>query len=99
MIGRMLFLEGMPKVSTLNQIMIGSSVDKQLEHDHRAEESAIQAYNNAIILAGEVKDYATRNVLQQILNNEDTLMDGIKELQDQIQQMSLQIFFTTRVNE
>jgi bacterioferritin len=96
-IGRILFLEGTPTVSTLNKIMIGDKVDKQLVNDHIAEEGAIKAYNEAIILAGEVKDFATRDFLQQILNDEDAHMDGIEELQSQIEQMSLQVFLTTQV--
>jgi bacterioferritin len=99
LIGRILFLEGSPTVSNLNKIMIGKTVDKQLENDHAAEEDAIKAYNDAIILAGEVKDYATRDILQQILNDEDSHMDEIEELQDQIKQMSIQIFLTTQVRE
>ncbi len=99
LIGRILFLEGTPTVSSLNKIMIGDKVDKQLANDHAAEEGAIKAYNDAIILAGEVKDFATRDFLQQILNDEDAHMDGIEELQSQIEQMSLQVFLTTQVKE
>ncbi len=99
LIGRILFLEGTPTVSSLNKIMIGDKVDKQLVNDHIAEEGAIKAYNEAIILAGEVKDFATRDFLQQILNDEDAHMDGIEELQSQIEQMSLQVFLTTQVKE
>ncbi len=99
LIGRILFLEGTPSVSSLNKIMIGDKVDKQLANDHVAEEGAIKAYNEAIILAGEVKDFATRDFLQQILNDEDAHMDGIEELQSQIEQMTLQVFLTTQVKE
>lgn len=99
LIGRILFLEGTPTVSTLNKIMIGATVDKQLANDHTAEEGAIKAYNDAIVLAGEVKDYATRDLLQQILNDEDAHMDGIEGLQSQIEQMSMQVFLTTQVKE
>ncbi|MBN2535395.1 MAG: bacterioferritin [Spirochaetales bacterium] len=99
LIGRILFLGGTPTVTTLNKIMIGSDVEKQLENDHLAEEDAINAYNDAIILAGEVKDYATRDILQQILNEEDDHIDVIEQLQDQVEQMSLQIFLTTQVKE
>ena len=99
LIGRILFLEGLPTVSTLNKIMIGDTVTKQLANDHDAEDGTIKAYNEAIILAGEVKDYATRDVLQKILNDEDSHMDGIEELQSQIGQMSLQVFLTTQVKE
>jgi bacterioferritin len=99
LIGRILFLEGLPVVSTLNKITIGADVPKQLENDRKAEIGAIKAYNDAIILAGEVKDYATRDFLQQILNDEDDHMDGIEALQSQIEQMTLQVFLTTQVKE
>jgi bacterioferritin len=58
LIGRMLFLEGLPIVSTLKEIRIGSDITKQLANDHAAEEGAITAYNAAIKLAGEVRSCA-----------------------------------------
>ncbi|HOX31178.1 MAG TPA: bacterioferritin [Spirochaetales bacterium] len=97
LIGRILFLEGLPIVSELKKIHIGATVDKQLASDHVAEEGAIKAYNEAIVLAGEVKDFATRDFLQAILNDEDAHMDGIEALQSQIEQMSMQVFLTTQV--
>jgi bacterioferritin len=97
LIGRILFLEGLPTVSTLNKITIGATVDKQLANDRAAEEGAIKAYNEAIALAGEIKDAATRDFLQGILNDEDAHMDGIESLQAQIEQMTLQTFLTTQV--
>jgi len=97
LIGRILFLEGLPIVSELKKLFIGSDVPKMFVFDHKAEEDAIKAYNEAIILAGTVKDYATRDLLQTILNEEDAHMDAIEEVQDQIGQMSLQIFLTTQV--
>lgn len=99
LIGRILFLEGLPIVTNLKKILIGVDVPKQLANDHAAEEDAIKAYNNAIALAGNVKDFATREVLEKILNDEDMHIDAIEELQDQINQMSLQIFLTTQVKE
>jgi bacterioferritin len=97
LIGRILFLEGLPVVSNLKKISIGAMVDAQLNNDHSSEEEAIKSYNDAIILAGDVKDYATRDVLQGILNDEDKHIDGIEELQDQINQMTLPVFLTTQV--
>lgn len=96
LIGRILFLEGTPVVSNLKKISIGVDVPKQLANDHQAEFDAIKAYNEAIVLAGEVRDYATREVLEEILEDEDDHIDGIEELQDQIGQMSLQIFLSTQ---
>lgn len=97
LIGRILFLEGLPIVSNLKEMHIGSEIPKQLENDRAAEEGAIAAYNAAIKLAGEVNDFATREILEQILNDEDRHMDGIEELLDQISHMTLPIFLTTKV--
>ncbi len=97
LIGRILFLEGVPVVSSLKGIFIGSDVPKQLANDHQAESGAITAYNEAIKLAGDVNDYATREVLESILADEDKHIDDIEALQDQISHMTLQIFLTTQV--
>ena len=98
LIGRILFLGGTPIVSELNNIHIGKDVPKQVEYDRAAEEGAIKAYNDAIALAEEVRDNATKDILIQILNDEDRHMDELEELLDQIEQMTLPIFLTTQVD-
>jgi bacterioferritin len=97
LIARILFLEGTPTVSKLGKMMIGADVPKQLAGDHALELGAIKAYNSAIVLAGEVGDFATREILEHILQEEDAHIDGIEELQDQIGHMTLPIFLTTQV--
>lgn len=98
LIGRILFLEGTPVVSKLGKIEIGEDVPKQLASDHKAEMGAIKAYNEVIILAGEVGDFATRELLENILLDEDRHIDEIEELQSQIEQMTLSIFLTTQTS-
>jgi len=97
LIGRVLFLEGLPIVSDLKKIYVGADIPKMFVNDHNAEAGAIKAYNEAIVLAGALKDYATREILEGILKDEDAHIDGIEEIQDQIGQMGLQIFLTTKV--
>ena len=97
LIGRIIFLEGIPIVSELNPIHIGAEVPEQLENDHTAELGAIKAYNDAIQLAGEISDFATREILESILNDEDAHIDGIEELRSQISHMTLPVFLTTQV--
>jgi bacterioferritin len=97
LIGRIIFLDGAPVVSDLKKIYIGADVTKQFANDHKAEEGAIKAYNDAIVLAGEVGDFATREILESILNDEDRHIDDIETIQSQIEQMSLPIFLTTQV--
>lgn len=96
LIGRILFLEGTPIVSKLNGINIGGTVPDQISNDHKLELETVRLYNKAIVLAGEVLDYATRDMLLTILKDEDQHVDEIEELQDQIEQMSLLIFLSTQ---
>jgi bacterioferritin len=97
LIARILFLEGIPLVSKLNKISIGSDVPKMYVSDHNAEEGAIKSYNSAIILCGEAKDFATRDLLQSILNDEDAHIDVIEAIQDEIGQMGVQVFLSTQL--
>jgi len=97
LIGRILFLEGVPVVSEYRKLLIGAEVPKMLANDHAAEDGAVVSYNKAIVLAGKVADYATREILENILKDEDGHIDGIEALQDQIKHMSLPIFLTTQV--
>lgn len=97
LIGRILYLEGIPMVTNLNKVSIGSDVEKQLFNDQAAELGAIKMYNEAIALAGDLKDLATADLLQQILNDEDAHMVAIEALRAQIKQMGLQVFLTTQV--
>ncbi len=97
LIGRILFLEGTPIVSDLKKLHIGAEVPKQVDNDHASELDAIKAYNDAIALAGEVRDYATRELLEKILADEDKHLDQLEELHSQIEQMTLPIFLTTQM--
>jgi bacterioferritin len=98
LITRILFLDGLPIVSKLNTIHIGSDVPKMFQYDHDAEMVAIAGYNAAIKLAGDVKDFATREILEHILNDEDAHIDAIEENQDQISQMTIGIYLSTKID-
>jgi bacterioferritin len=99
LIARIIFLEGTPTVNKLGKMAIGKDVALQLAGDHGLEMGAIKAYNDAIKLAGDVGDFATREILEHILQDEDAHIDGIEELQDQISHMTLPIFLTTQVGK
>ena len=97
LIGRVLFLEGTPVVTNLLAIRIGAEVPAQLEHDHAAEERAIKGYNAAIVVAGEAADFATRELFEEILKDEDRHIDRIESMQDQVRQMAIGVFLGTQV--
>jgi bacterioferritin len=97
LIARILFLEGVPIVNELRKMHIGADVPKMFASDHVLESDAIKAYNSAIVLCGDVRDYATREILEGILNDEDRHIDGIEEIQDEIGQMGIQVFLSTQL--
>jgi bacterioferritin len=92
LIGRIVFLEGKPIVSQLNKIHIGEDVEKQLKSDWEAESGAIKMYNDSIRLAVELGDNGSRDLLEEILEDEENHIDWIEAQLDQIDQMGLQVY-------
>jgi bacterioferritin len=98
LIGRILFLEGRPIVSELNQISIGPEVEAQFKNDWAAEEGAIRAYNNGIRLATEVGDNGTRELLESILKDEEVHIDWIEAQLDQMEQMGTRNYLVEQID-
>jgi bacterioferritin len=92
LIERILFLEGAPIVGELNKIHIGADVPQQCANDLASEMTAVAGYNSAVKLATEVGDNATREILEEILKDEDGHVNEIEEQLDQIKQMGVQRF-------
>jgi bacterioferritin len=99
LIARIIFLEGSPTVSRLNEVHIGQDVAAQLQHDLASEMQAVKAYNEGIHLADEVGDAATRTLLEGILKEEDEHVDWLEEQLDQVAQMGLPMYLSTQTQE
>jgi len=99
LIERILFLEGIPVVSKLNPIRIGTDIPKQFAHDLASEMMAVKNYNMAIKVAMAAGDNATKEILESILMDEDGHVDQIEEKLDQVKQMGLQNFLTVQTGE
>jgi bacterioferritin len=97
LIGRILFLEGIPVVSVLKKIHIGADVEKQFKNDCKAELDAIKAYNDAIKQASELGDNGTRDFLQSILNDEEDHLDWLETQLEQIKQIGLQNYLVEQM--
>ncbi|KAF0108210.1 MAG: bacterioferritin [Chloroflexi bacterium] len=96
-IDRILFLEGMPIVSELKKITIGADVLAQLKNDHAAEEGAIKSYNAAIKICTEMADNGTREILEDILGDEEAHIDWLEAQMDQIAQMGIQNYLVEQL--
>jgi bacterioferritin len=98
-IERILFLEGAPTVSKLNQISIGLEVPMMLQLDHAAEILAIQNYNASIFQARQLGDNATAALFECILADEESHIDWIEAQQNQIAQVGVQIYLEEQIKE
>ncbi|MFN2147932.1 MAG: bacterioferritin [Anaerolineales bacterium] len=97
LIGRILFLEGMPVVSKLRPMKIGSTVNEIIVGDEEAELEAVKAYNAGIALAGEVGDEATADLLVTILKMEEGHVDWAEKQRAQIAQMGVEVYLANQV--
>ena len=98
LIGRILFLEGMPIVSRLNPIRIGTDVAAQIHNDRAAEAGAVKAYNDAILQAVDLADNGTREILESILKDEEAHIDLLEAQLDQIKQMGIQNYLAEQTS-
>jgi bacterioferritin len=97
LIARIIFLEGMPIVSNLNKVNIGSEVEKQINNDWHAEAGAVKGYNESIRLATELGDNGTKELLDSILKDEEDHIDELEAQLDQIKQMGIANFLVPQV--
>jgi bacterioferritin len=99
LIARILFLDGIPIVSNLNQIFIGAEVPKMHENDHGAELGAIKSYNENIRLATELGDNNTKVILESILKDEEDHIDWIEAQLDELKQIGAQNYLAQQIYE
>jgi bacterioferritin len=97
LIGRILFLDGKPVVSTLNPMHIGSDVESQLKSDLGAELGAVKGYNAGIRLAVEAGDNGTRELFESILADEEEHVDWLEAQLSQIDQMGIQNYLVEQL--
>jgi bacterioferritin len=98
LIARIIFLDGTPTVSRLNQVHVGADVPKPLQADLEAEVQTNRMYNEAIHLSDEANDAATRELLESIVKEEDGHVDWLEEPLDQIAQMGVPMYLSTQTH-
>lgn len=98
-IARIIFLEGIPEVSQLNDMKIGANVEQQFKNDLKDEIGAVASYNEGVKIAADAGDNATRDMLESILADEEDHVDWLEAQLDQITQMGIQNYLAQQVKE
>ncbi len=90
LIKRILFLDGLPNVQRMNQVAVGETVEEILQADMGLEEKALGDLREAIAYCESVRDYISRDLLADILEDEEEHVDFIERQFDLIKLIGIE---------
>jgi bacterioferritin len=87
---RILFLDGLPNFQALGRLHIGENVEEILKADLELEMEALTQLKGAISHCESVKDYGSRDLFSEILDNEEEHVDTLEQQFEMIGRMGIQ---------
>ena len=79
---RILFLDGLPNFQLLGRLRIGENVEEVLRADLALEMEALSQLREAVQHCETVRDYVSRDLFAEILQNEEEHVDWIEKQLD-----------------
>ncbi len=92
LIGRILFLDGLPNLQDLGRLRIGEDTVEILQADLELEHEAIPELRQAIAHCESVNDYISRELLEDILESEEEHVDWLETQIGLIEKVGLENF-------
>ena len=86
---RVLFLDGLPNFQALGRLRIGESVEEILKADLEAEHEAVEMYRNGVAQCEKLGDFVSRELLAEVLRDEEGHVDFLETQFELIKQMGL----------
>ena len=90
LIERILFLDGLPNLQDLGRLRIGENVPELLAADLATEMEAMPVLREAIAYCEKVKDYISRELLEDILEGEEEHVDFLETQLTMLKAMGLE---------
>ena len=99
LIVRIIFLEGSPNMQTLGSLQIGETVKEVLERDLDSEISARSLYQEAATHCHAVKDYVSRDLFEELMQNEAGHIDFLETQLDLVAKLGLELYAQHHISE
>ena len=96
-IGRVLMLEGLPNLQDLGLLKIGQNVEEIFSADLSVEMLNQGCLKEAILLCENERDYVTREIFQNILDDTEEHIDWIETQQGLIEKTGLQNYLQEQI--
>ena len=98
-IERILFLDGVPNMQRLGAVRVGEAVAEQSKLDLELELKAVKRYNGAIVQCGEKNDAGTRELLEELLKDEESSVDWHEAQIGLIQTLGVERYLAEQLEE
>lgn len=96
---RILYFDGVPNVQKLNPVRVGEDAIEQHENDLAVESEAILRLNKAIALCRDKGDNGTRDILEQILRDEEEAADWLESQLHIVKEIGKQAYLAEQMED
>ena len=97
LIERILFLDGLPNLQNLEYLRIGEHAEEMLQCDLALQQDQLVILREAIRLAEQASDFVSRDLLEDILDEEEEFLDWLETQETLIATTGIQNYLQSQM--